>query len=137
MTSGAVQGRNRIQRRLGSPPAPGTTPGTTPGTVKTAAVRGPGEPPRPPDGPAPQQTEAGGPGEGWSNLTPSELRVVRLVADGLTNRQVASRLSLSTHTIDSHLRHSFAKLGISRRVELARHVLANTPSGRTPSRIAK
>lgn len=58
-------------------------------------------------------------------LTISELRVARLVAEGLTNREVATRLCLSPHTVDSHLRHSFNKLGVNSRVELTRWVLAN------------
>jgi ATP/maltotriose-dependent transcriptional regulator MalT len=41
------------------------------------------------------------------------------VAEGLTNLQVAERLFVSRHTVDSHLRHIFTKLGIRRRVELA------------------
>jgi DNA-binding CsgD family transcriptional regulator len=57
---------------------------------------------------------------GWAALTTSELTVARLVADGLTNREVAERLFVSTHTVNSHLRHVFAKLGINSRVELAR-----------------
>jgi DNA-binding CsgD family transcriptional regulator len=57
---------------------------------------------------------------GWMALTTSELAVARLVADGLTNREVADRLFLSPHTVNSHLRHVFAKLGINSRVELAR-----------------
>jgi DNA-binding CsgD family transcriptional regulator/tetratricopeptide (TPR) repeat protein len=57
---------------------------------------------------------------GWTALTPSELSVARLVADGLTNREVAERLFLSPHTVNSHLRHVFTKLGINSRVELAR-----------------
>jgi DNA-binding CsgD family transcriptional regulator/tetratricopeptide (TPR) repeat protein len=60
---------------------------------------------------------------GWASLTHSEVRVARLVADGMTNREVAAELVLSPHTVDSHLRHAFAKLGISSRVELVRHVL--------------
>jgi DNA-binding CsgD family transcriptional regulator len=56
---------------------------------------------------------------GWESLTEAELRVVRVVAEGLTNKQAADRLFLSPHTVDSHLRHSFAKLGINNRVELA------------------
>jgi DNA-binding CsgD family transcriptional regulator len=60
------------------------------------------------------------PRNGWSGLTESELHVVRLVAQGLTNRQTAERLFLSQHTVSNHLRHAFAKLGISSRVELAR-----------------
>ena len=39
---------------------------------------------------------------------------------GLTNREVAERLFLSPHTVSSHLRHVFGKLGINSRVELAR-----------------
>ncbi|MEV4573436.1 AAA family ATPase [Nonomuraea jabiensis] len=66
-------------------------------------------------------------GRGWAALTPSELRVVRLVAQGMTNREAAAALFLSPHTIDSHLRHAFAKLGVNSRVELTRQVLAHEP----------
>jgi DNA-binding CsgD family transcriptional regulator len=58
--------------------------------------------------------------DGWDALTPSELSVVRLVAEGLTNREAADRLFLSPHTVNSHLRHVFTKLRINSRVELAR-----------------
>ncbi len=57
---------------------------------------------------------------GWAALTTSELAVARLVADGLTNREVADQLFVSPHTVNSHLRHVFTKLGINSRVELAR-----------------
>jgi DNA-binding CsgD family transcriptional regulator len=57
---------------------------------------------------------------GWAAMTTSELTVARLVAEGLTNREVAERLFVSPHTVSSHLRHVFAKLGINSRVELAR-----------------
>jgi DNA-binding CsgD family transcriptional regulator/tetratricopeptide (TPR) repeat protein len=57
---------------------------------------------------------------GWAAITGSELAVVRLVAEGLTNRDVAERLFVSPHTVNSHLRHVFAKLGINSRDELAR-----------------
>lgn len=56
----------------------------------------------------------------WADLTQSELAVVRLVAEGATNRQAAERLYVSPHTVHSHLRHAFTKLGIRSRVELAR-----------------
>jgi DNA-binding CsgD family transcriptional regulator len=59
---------------------------------------------------------------GWESLTPSELRVVGLVAEGRTNREVALAVHLSPHTVGTHLRRAFAKLGISSRVELARIV---------------
>jgi len=56
----------------------------------------------------------------WPELTASELAVVRLVIRGATDREVAQRLYISAHTVNSHQRHVFAKLGIRSRVELAR-----------------
>ncbi len=55
----------------------------------------------------------------------SELTVVTLSAQGLTNRDVATRLFLSPHTVSMHLRHVYAKLGINSRAELARIALAH------------
>jgi DNA-binding CsgD family transcriptional regulator len=63
------------------------------------------------------------PAQGWAALTSSELSVVRLVADGLTNREVAERLYISPHTVSGHLRHAFEKLSISSRVALSRLAL--------------
>ena len=60
---------------------------------------------------------------GWDAMTDSELAVVRLVADGLTNRDVAERLYLSPHTVNGHLRQAFAKLGVNTRVALTRLAL--------------
>jgi DNA-binding CsgD family transcriptional regulator/tetratricopeptide (TPR) repeat protein len=65
------------------------------------------------------------PAGGWAGLTESELRVAELVSQGLTNRDVASRMFLSPHTVSMHLRHTFAKLNINSRVELTRVVLAH------------
>jgi DNA-binding NarL/FixJ family response regulator len=56
----------------------------------------------------------------WPELTASEFAVVRLVTEGSSDREVAQRLHISVHTVNSHLRHVFAKLGIRSRVELAR-----------------
>jgi DNA-binding CsgD family transcriptional regulator len=56
----------------------------------------------------------------WPELTSSEVAVVRLVIQGTTDREVAGQLSISVHTVNSHLRNVFAKLGIRSRVELAR-----------------
>ncbi len=62
------------------------------------------------------------PKTGWAALTDSELSVVRLITTGLTNRETAERLFVSPHTVNSHLRHAFTKLGVNSRLELARVV---------------
>jgi DNA-binding CsgD family transcriptional regulator len=46
--------------------------------------------------------------------------VVRAITGGMTNRQAAEALFLSPHTVGTHLRHVFTKLGIGSRVDLAR-----------------
>jgi DNA-binding CsgD family transcriptional regulator len=53
-------------------------------------------------------------------LTDSELKVVRLIAAGRTNREAGEQLFVSPHTVSSHLRRAFAKLDVSSRVELSR-----------------
>jgi DNA-binding NarL/FixJ family response regulator len=53
------------------------------------------------------------------DLTPQELQVTGLVAQGLTNREVAEKLFLSPKTIESHLGRAFRKLGVRTRTELA------------------
>ena len=49
------------------------------------------------------------------------------MAEGLSNRQVADQMFLSTHTIAFHLRHIFWKLDVSSRVQLARAGAAGVP----------
>jgi DNA-binding NarL/FixJ family response regulator len=56
-------------------------------------------------------------------LTSREEQVVALVADGLSNRDVASELGLSEHTVKKYLFRIFEKLGISSRVELVLYAL--------------
>jgi DNA-binding CsgD family transcriptional regulator len=68
----------------------------------------------------PHWKRADRPASGWDSLTETEHRVVGLVAQGLSNRQVAGRMFLSTHTVAFHLRHIFWKLNLGSRVELAR-----------------
>lgn len=58
------------------------------------------------------------PKHGWDSLTAAELRVAELVAQGLTNREVAERLVVSVRTVDSHVSRVLAKLGYSSRVEI-------------------
>jgi len=56
---------------------------------------------------------------GWASLTPAELNVVRLVGEGLPNKDIAERLFISPRTVHAHLGHVYAKLGVSSRVQLA------------------
>jgi DNA-binding CsgD family transcriptional regulator len=55
---------------------------------------------------------------GLSLLSKRELQVVRCLAEGLSNRQIAERLKLSQHTVKNHLFRVFDKLGVSSRIEL-------------------
>jgi DNA-binding CsgD family transcriptional regulator len=57
---------------------------------------------------------------GWTHLTPQEKEIVRLAADGLTNRQIGGRLFLSPRTIGAHLYRTFPKLDVTSRTQLAR-----------------
>lgn len=62
---------------------------------------------------------------GKSLLTPREEQVVALVADGLSNREVARELGLSEHTVKKYLLRIFDKLGISTRVELVLYAVSH------------
>ncbi|MER7740431.1 LuxR C-terminal-related transcriptional regulator [Streptomyces sp. NPDC096538] len=64
-----------------------------------------------------------------ARLTPQQLRIARCVAEGATNREVAFRLSVSTRTVDYHLRNVFATLGLRSRVELVRLVEQEEKTG--------
>ncbi len=66
------------------------------------------------------------PQAGWDSLTPTELKVVELVAEGLSNPQVAERLFMSPRTVSTHLTHVFAKIGVSSRAELAAQAVKRT-----------
>ncbi len=59
-------------------------------------------------------------------LTPREEQVVALVADGLSNREIARELDLSEHTVKKYLFRIFDKLGISSRVELVLYAVSNS-----------
>jgi non-specific serine/threonine protein kinase len=94
----------------------------------------------PPDGPRPGATSLSGrpllgvpgpratledaasiaqPGRPADELTARELEVAGLVAVGLANRDIAARLFISRRTVDAHINHIFAKLGLTSRVQLA------------------
>jgi DNA-binding CsgD family transcriptional regulator len=55
-------------------------------------------------------------------LTPAERRVVELAADGLANKEIARDLFVSVRTVEVHLKHAYAKLGIRSRTQLARRL---------------
>jgi DNA-binding CsgD family transcriptional regulator len=57
-------------------------------------------------------------------LTPTERRVVELAASGLANKQIATTLFVTVHTVEVHLAHAYAKLGVRSRVQLAARLAA-------------
>ena len=65
------------------------------------------------------------PSSGWASLTPTERDVVRLVAEGLANNEIAARLFVSRRTVQTHLTHVYAKLDIGSRVQLAHEVASH------------
>ena len=77
----------------------------------------------------------GRPATGWSSLTPTELEVVRLVAEGLTNPQIGARLFMSRGTVKTHLSHIFTKLDTANRTELAAAAIDRglSTGGRSPT----
>jgi DNA-binding NarL/FixJ family response regulator len=58
-------------------------------------------------------------------LTSREVEILRLVARGLTNRQLAEELGVSTRTVDAHLRSVYAKLGVKSRSAATRYAVEN------------
>ncbi len=59
------------------------------------------------------------PTSGWGSLTPTERAVVRLLSEGLANKDIATRLFISPRTVETHLTHVYTKLGLASRVQLA------------------
>ena len=60
-------------------------------------------------------------------LTAAEQRVVDLAASGLSNKQIARRLFVAVHTVEVHLAHAYAKLGVHSRVQLASRLASHGP----------
>jgi non-specific serine/threonine protein kinase len=67
-------------------------------------------------------------------LTGRERQVVALVAEGLTNREIAERLSISERTADSHVQHMMGKLGFRSRAQLAAWHARGAPSHGAPEK---
>lgn len=59
------------------------------------------------------------PPSGWDSLTPTERDVVRLVSEGLGNKDIGTRLFISPRTVQTHLTHVYAKVGLTSRMQLA------------------
>ena len=55
---------------------------------------------------------------GWDSLTRTELDIVRLAVEGLSNAQIGERLYISGRTVETHFSHVFTKLGVSSRVQV-------------------
>lgn len=56
--------------------------------------------------------------DAWTQLSPKELQIAQLAAEGLSNREIGERLYLSHRTIGTHLYNLFPKLGITSRAQL-------------------
>jgi DNA-binding CsgD family transcriptional regulator len=72
----------------------------------------------------------------WYPLTAREFEVARLIAEGMTNAEIAAQLFVSPKTVSAHVEHILAKLGVARRAEVAAWVpgIARTegPPSRSP-----
>jgi DNA-binding CsgD family transcriptional regulator len=67
------------------------------------------------------------------SLTAAEQRVVDLAASGLSNKQIARRLFVAVHTVEVHLAHAYAKLGVQSRAQLASRLASSAPPQATPA----
>jgi len=61
--------------------------------------------------------------EDQKELTPSEMEIVKLVADGLTTKEIAARRNISYHTVNTHRRNIFRKVEVSNASELIMHAI--------------
>lgn len=66
------------------------------------------------------------PTSGWGSLTPMEQDVVRLVQEGLGNKDIGVRLFISPRTVQTHLTHVYTKLGLSSRMQLVQEAARPT-----------
>jgi non-specific serine/threonine protein kinase len=76
---------------------------------------------------ADQLSAVAGPPAKTQPLTSREQEIAALVAEGLSNRQIAQRLVISKRTVDAHVEHIYGKLGVSSRVQLANWLTSARP----------
>ena len=57
---------------------------------------------------------------GWDSLTPTEVKITEMVAQGLSNPQIAAKLFLSRRTVGTHVSHILSKLDVHSRIDIAR-----------------
>ena len=103
----AAMGDRGLRGRIRRGPHP--RPGAGAGRARPARTPRPGTP----------RVEPAVPGEAVTVLTPRELDVLKLVAQGLSNPDIAQRLVLSEHTVHRHLANILRKLGLSSRAAAA------------------
>jgi DNA-binding CsgD family transcriptional regulator len=70
----------------------------------------------------------------WYPLTAREFEVARLIAEGMTNAEIAAQLFVSPKTVSAHVEHILAKLGVARRAEVAAWVPGIASAEGPPSR---
>jgi two-component system, NarL family, response regulator DevR len=63
------------------------------------------------------------------NLTPSELKVIELIGEGLSNREIAERLGVVEKTVKNHITSLLAKMGLQRRTQVAAWVASRKHTG--------
>jgi DNA-binding CsgD family transcriptional regulator len=69
------------------------------------------------------------PSTGWEALTPTEIKVARLAAEGLSNPEIGGRLFLSRYTVQTHVASILTKLQLHSRVGIAGEVAGHPPGG--------
>jgi DNA-binding CsgD family transcriptional regulator len=67
---------------------------------------------------------------GWDSLTPAEVKVAKLVEEGLSNPEIAAKLLLSRRTVATHVSHILRKLGVHSRIDIAREAALRAAGSR-------
>jgi predicted ATPase/DNA-binding CsgD family transcriptional regulator len=113
---GEIGEPRRDEQAAAAVPSQGGAAAVPPSAAPPAQAAGPGAAGAAREGGA---SVAGGAAGGWQLLTAREREVAELVANGLTNKEIAARLFVSKRTIDAHLEHILAKLSYVSRVQIA------------------